>query len=169
MKKILMKLFMLMGVFCFLFTACHYDPAVNDQYYLKNGLNEPIKFVKNHVDVLWGMIDTVTINPGESVLVYQRQGIDHSYFTMNTERSGFMDEGPYVILYSDGLHAYYGPGVGTYYPILPKSPDFKKYWKILKDNSRRHRDAYMVEYTVEEEDYQCAASFMPDASNGSNK
>ena len=163
MKNNRMKFFCLLGVFCFLFTACHYDPAVNDQYYLKNGLNEPFKFVNVEIH------DTVTINPGASALVYHRQGIDHSYFTMNTERSGFMDEGPYVILYSDGLHAYYGPGVGTYYPVLPKSPDFKKYWKILKDNSRHHRDEYVVEYTVDEEDYQCAAGYMPDAPNGSNK
>ena len=159
MKNNRMKLFCLLGVLCFLFTACHYDPAVDDQYYLKNGLIEPIKFVNAEIH------DTVTINPGESALVYHRQGIDHSYFAMNTEKSGFMDEGPYVILYANGLHAYYGPG----YPVLTKSPDFKKYWKILKDNSRRHRDAYVVEYTVDEEDYQCAAGYMPDAPNGSNK
>lgn len=163
MKKNWMKLFCIIGVMCFFFTSCHYDPAVDDQYYLKNGLNEPIKFVNEEIH------DTVTINPGENAMVYQRQGIDHSYFTMNTEKSGFMDEGPYVIIYSSGLHAYYGPGLGTYYPVLPKTPDFKKYWKILKDNSRRHRDAYVVEYTVDEEDYQCAAGFMPDAPNGSNK
>ena len=156
-----MKFFCLLGVLCFLFTACHYDPAVDDQYYLKNGLIEPIKFVNAEIH------DTVTINPGESALVYHRQGIDHSYFAMNTEKSGFMDEGPYVIIYSDGLHADYGPGGGTFYPILPKSPDFKKYWKILKDNSRRHRDAYVLEYTVDEEDYQCAGRIMPDAPNGS--
>ena len=152
-----MKFFCLLGVLCFLFTACHYDPAVDDQYYLKNGLIEPIKFVNAEIH------DTVTINPGESALVYHRQGIDHSYFAMNTEKSGFMDEGAYVILYANGLHAYYGPG----YSVLTKSPDFKKYWKILKDNSRRHRDAYVVEYTVDEEDYQCAGRIMPDAPNGS--
>ena len=166
MRKIWMKMFCMMGVLGFLFTACHYDPAVDDQYYLKNGLNEPIKFVKMNVG---GVYDTITINSGSSALVYQRQGIDHSYFTQNTEKSGFMDEGPYVIIYSDGLHAYYGPGIGTYYPVLPKSPDFKEYWKILKDNSRRHRDEYVVEYTVNEEDYQCADVFMPDAPNSSNK
>ena len=154
-----MKFFCLLGVLCFLFTACHYDPAVDDQYYLKNGLNEPFKFVNEDA------YDTITINPGESALVYHRQGIDHSYFAMNTEKSGFMDEGAYVILYANGLHAYYGSG----YPVLPKSPDFKEYWKILKDNSRRHRDAYVVEYTVDEEDYQCAGRIMPDAPNGSQK
>lgn len=26
-----MKFFCLLGVLCFLFTACHYDPAVDDQ------------------------------------------------------------------------------------------------------------------------------------------
>ena len=144
-------MFCLMGLFEIVFSSCHYDPAVDDEYYLKNGLDEPIVFIKMDID--HNVYDSVTIDPGESALVYWAKGIGCSYFSQNRDDSGFMGGFPYCIKYSDGRTAYYG----TEHPSGDsKHPGLKKYWTILENSSKKHRDEYVVEYTVDEVDYQYA-------------
>ncbi|MBR6161581.1 MAG: hypothetical protein IKQ75_06920 [Bacteroidales bacterium] len=152
MKKICFSIFCLMGLFAMLFTSCHYDPWVEDQYYFKNGLAEPIKFLKLDIDD--HVYDTITINPGESVFVYFANGRDHSYFSQNMKWSGFMMGNHYCILYSDGIKAYYQSEYQG--EIDGKSPALKQFWNILENTSKKHRDEYVVEYTVDEADYQFA-------------
>ena len=141
----------LMGLFAIVFSSCHYDPAVDDEYYMKNGLDEPIVLIKMDVD--HHVYDSVTIAPGESALVYWEKGIGCSYFSQNRDDSGFMEGSPYCITYSDGRTAYYGP---EYHSGDSKHPGLKKYWTILENNSKKHRDEYVVEYTVDDADYQYA-------------
>lgn len=144
-------MFCLLGLFAMVFSSCHYDSAVDDEYYLKNGLDETIVFIKMDID--HHIYDSVTINPDESALVYWEKGMGCSYFSQNRDDSGFMGGFPYCITYSDSRTTYYGP---EYPSSDSKHPGLKKYWTILENNSKKHRDEYVVEYTVDEVDYQYA-------------
>lgn len=158
-KKETIRFFFCIAVFfCWLSlmsVAC--DPACHDKFYLKNTLDTPITYSQfNTKDST--QRNMVTIQPGESKVVYEYIGRD-SQFEPGAA-SSYCDELQiptnnycHTVTFSDGTLWQWDLSnqINT-----DKHPYLIRCWNILSSSDTKHRSDHEVEYAVDSVDYQNA-------------
>jgi len=159
MRKETIRLFFgIAAFFCWLSlmsVAC--DPACHDKFYLKNTLGTPITYSQfNTKDNT--QRNMVTIQPGESKLVYEYVGRD-SQFEPGAA-SSYCDELQiptnnycHTVTFSDGTLWQWDLSnqINT-----DKHPYLIRCWNILSSSDTKHRSDHEIEYAVDSVDYQNA-------------
>ena len=158
-KKETIRLFLCIAAFfCWLSlmsVAC--DPACHDKFYLKNTLDTPITYSQFNTNDSTQR-NLVTIQPGESKLVYEYVGRD-SQFEPGAA-SSYCDELQiptnnycHTVTFSDGTLWQWDLSnqINT-----DKHPYLIRCWNILSSSDTKHRSDHEVEYAVDSVDYQNA-------------
>ena len=154
-SKRLMNLFLMVAAMVCMAVAC--DPGCHDEFYLKNNTDAPITYSQfNTKDST--QRNLVTIQPGESKLVYEYVGRD-SQFEPGAA-SSYCDELQiptnnycHTVTFSDGTLWQWDLSnqINT-----DKHPYLIRCWNILSSSDTKHRSDHEIEYTVDSVDYQNA-------------
>lgn len=157
-KETIRLFFCIAAFFCWLSLmsiAC--DPACHDKFYLKNTLDTPITYSQfNTKDSTRRSM--VTIQPGESKLVYEYVGRDSQFESIAS--SPYCDElqlsannNCHMVTFSDGTTWQWELSNQI---NIDKHPYLIRCWNILNSSNTKHRSDYEVEYVVDSVDYQNA-------------
>ena len=160
MKKRTMKFFgflaMVFVSLCLMAASCEREPSCHDEFYLKNGMTTPITYILvNTADNT--PLKEVTVQPGESELIYVYDGRGYSIFTQ-VEPTAFCYELQipnryHSVTFSDGTVWKWELDEAFY---KDKDPFLVKCWTIFKKHNTKYKSDYKIDYYVDVTDYQRA-------------